>query len=192
MDTSRTVFKGTLVLSKVILISLLLVYSYRNVYTEFIVANPKKFLNESIILGAITSIPMTMLLLVRYGGFTIPLGIAVVTFMSFFFTNVIMEMSGQNAITYSDLGTELPVFKKSLSALAIPLVAMAYFIFDTGPGLGIVLFESVIFGIAGTIPAVIASKNRGKPLSTNNIMGHFLLFGFSQFILQLGGFYTYK
>ena len=172
-------------------------------------ANPKNFLSESILLGAMTSLPVLMLLLIRYGTMGLSLGVALATFMSFFFINVIMEMSGQNAINHSDpktlsdkaqeqlkkidAVTQLTVFKGALIVMAIILVVMAFFTFDTGPGLGFILFESVIFGLAGSIPAVVASKNRGTPLNTNNIIvNHFLLFGFAHFIFQLGGFYTYK
>ena len=203
------VFKGGIVLSKLVVIVLLLIYAYRNLYTSFVVSNPAAFLSESIMYGGATGIPVLIILLIRGNGLGISSTWALTAFMTFFFLNVIMELSGQNALNQSgdttltsDQQKQLQqvtnleqgnVFKGSVLLLGLVLVTMALLNQDTGPGIRYVIFESFIIGLAATVPSFFQAKDRGvdKPFNRTMIF-HFLLFAIGHLIFQLGGFYTLK
>lgn len=207
METSQ-VFKGGIVLSKVVVSVLLLVYAYRNLYTSFVTKNPAGFLSESILYGVATGIPVLMVLLIRGIDFGTSAAISFAAFMTFFFLNVIMEFSGQNALDQGDtsLSTEQKkqletvkkfeqgnVFKGSILIIGLLLVTLALFNQDTGPGLRYIFFESLIIGAAAVIPSYVQAKNRDSKNPFNRTMlYHFGLFTLGHIVLQLGGIYTLK
>ncbi len=206
--SAASVFKGGIVLSKLVVTVLLLVYAYRNLYTSFVTKNPAGFLSESILYGAATAIPFFIVLLIRQVSFGTSAGFAFAAFMTFFFLNVIMEFSGQNAINQGDttLTDEQKeqlkkvkdfeqgnIFKGSVLILGLVLIILALFNQDTGPGFHYVFFESLIIGFAAVLPSYVQAKNRGSVNPFNRTMlFHFVLFTIGHFILQLGGFYTLK
>ena len=211
MDVPFTakVFKGGIVLSKVIVSVLLLVYAYRNLYTSFLAKNPSAFLSESIIYGLATGIPVLMILLIRGIDIGTSAALSFAAFMTFFFLNVIMEFSGQNAINQGGDTTltdtqkaqleqvkkfeQGNLFKGSVFIIILALVTLALFNQDTGPGLRYIFFESVIIGLAAIIPSYIQAKNRDSKNPFNRTMFfHFGFFTLGHVILQLGGIYTLK
>jgi hypothetical protein len=204
---SRKVFQRGFIISKISLITILLVYAYKNLYINFISKEPKKFLNESLLLGSTLSSSLLVILFFRNASTSFSLNVALISFMTFFFINVLMEISGQNLINNSDTKSltdvqktqlghiniikQLDVFKGSVFVLGIILISLALLNRDMGPGLSILLFESVLFGVVGLIPGIYLSKNRGQKVNNNVLVKHFVLFAFVHIICQLGGLYTY-
>ena len=121
-----------------------------------------------------------------------------------------MEISGQNALNQhgeiTDLSSEQKnnlkrvsdiqqgnIFKGSAIIILILFLVLAFYNYDTGPGIGTVAIESIVFGLAGCAPSIMQSKNRNVPINANNtLVNHFLLFAGGHFVLQLGGMYTFN
>ena len=136
------------------------------------------------------------------------MNVALTAFMSFFFINVLMEISGQNLINNSDATSltdvqktqlghiniikQLDVFKGSVFVVSVILITLALLNRDMGPGVSILLFESILFGVTGILPGIYLSKNRGQKPNNNTLIKHFVLFAFIHIICQLGGLYTYN
>jgi len=207
IELARTVFKGSLVSSKVIFVALLIFFSYKNTYTQFISKSPREFITESMTIGGSMAIPVSLALLVRgYEKSQIAI-LATTAFATFFFLNVIMEMSGQNEINHApklsddqkkqmdivDSVKQLSLFKGSVIILGLILIALSFTVRDTGPGVSIILMESIIVGVCATFPAIMQSKNRQKRLNTSTIITtYFIPFAIGHLVLQLGGMYTFK
>ena len=205
---SRKVFQKGFIISKISLVTILLVYAYKNLYINFISKEPKKFLNESLLLGSTVSSSILLILLFRSASTNFSMNVALTAFMSFFFINVLMEISGQNLINNSDATSltdvqktqlghiniikQLDVFKGSVFVVSVILITLALLNRDMGPGVSILLFESILFGVAGILPGIYLSKNRGQKPNNNTLIKHFVLFAFIHIICQLGGLYTYN
>ena len=207
VETARTVFVGGLVLSKVVLITILIVFAYRNTYTTFIQKHPRQFLNESMLLGGSTAVPVALAMIVR--GY--PMGnvasYGIAAFSTFFFVNVLLELSMQNKIAHqkstlteteqaqaSAISSvkQLAFFEGAVFIVCALMLALAYAVRDTGPGPGVILIESIVVGLSAMIPAVVGDRNRNVPVNLKGALSYFVPFAVIHVILQLGGVYRFK
>lgn len=205
MNISAKGFDAILLVTKLVVVVTLLALSYVNTNTEFIQKEPKKFLNECIIIGAAAALSIFIIFLSRAGmGHLLGgLSISFTAFLLFFVLNLLSEYSGLNQVMSSPDKADEKVKgqfdkykKQALIAGAVIgglLLFLAVIVRSGEPPFtwGQIFMEGLLFGSINAGAMTYAAKNRGdsdKKIGTMFAASTVGLFGF-HLLLQGGGFY---
>jgi ribose/xylose/arabinose/galactoside ABC-type transport system permease subunit len=190
MDVSgtRKFFTYGTVMSKIVILILLIAFSYINADPSFISVNPKLFITESILSGALIGLPVMWIMTNRGVPFasTIPAGVS--AFMLFYLFHVFMEFSGGNK--EMNEGPKSNVTKWSLIIGGSLMLLISLVIHDFTPGFGTIMLETVVMAALGASLELYKAYNRGHKDHLKKFLKMFLLIGLTTLILQLGGLYT--
>ena len=205
-EASRRLFEAGVFGSKILLIILLLIFSFINADVSFLKDKPRMFLFETIVVGLSAAVPFIFIAMNRGKGFGDAASLGVTAFFVFFLFHIVMEFSGQNKAS-EDLTSkekkQQDVIKKIIKSKAVTYIAlfivvfmllMALLIRDIGPGIGVITREALFMALCGALPVVMIARDRGEKDHVKvfkDFMIHFGLFLAGHTALQLGGFYTH-
>lgn len=210
MHIASSLFEKGALFGKIFFVIALLFLSYMNTNTSFIEKEPKKFINECVILGAGAALTFAVVGISRGMSMMSILSICFSAFLIFFIFNVLAEISGANDFSpthtesSSKLTTTFQKYKKVIGIcvsiyLGLMLV-LAILVHDlpgivakssvSGPQLAI---EAFLFGLINALAIVYALKNRGASDTTiaTTTITMFVIFALTHVALQSGGFYTH-
>lgn len=207
MTVASKLFESGTIIGKVALLISVLFLSYMNTNTGFLEKEPKKFLNECVLIGAGAAVPFTLIAMSRGVGVFESLSLGFTAFLLFFIFNLLAEFSGMNQILSHDAknaSEKLQAQAKTLKQYILGvggffLIVMGILAFGLvrdlpGPSSYMVLFvEAFIFGACNALATVYSLKNRGadnKEIIKATI-AMFFVFGFGHIALQSGGFYEH-
>lgn len=198
------IFKGYLIIGKLIILVTLLILSFINGHKEYVEKNPRKFMWDSFAaggFGALGLVVIGMLRGVTDGAHLAEIGFT--TFLLLFTFNVFCEFSGFNTggeehkLTQGEhkiMKAKIPIAVMFLVGLAI-LFALAWNVqakakVSGNPIDNSKLFvEALIFGIASGAAQAVNSKNHGESAvkTTGMTIGATIFFAILYIALQNGG-----
>lgn len=210
MNIASSLFEKGALFGKIFFVIALLFLSYMNTNTSFIEKEPKKFINECVILGAGAALTFAVVGISRGMSVMNILSICFSAFLIFFIFNVLAEISGANDFSptttesSSKLTTTFQKYKKVIgicvSVYLGLMFVLALVVHDlpgiaakssvSGPQLAI---EAFLFGLINALAIVYALKNRGASDTTiaTTTITMFVIFALTHVALQSGGFYTH-
>ena len=197
------------------LLVLLLAGAVTNGHKEYIAENPRKFVWDSVAVGGLSALAIVLIAMMR-GRSDLWVQLAMISFLLFFFYNVVREISGFNSVT--DQAKLSQNEAKEAEVLKVPtviivmcgLIVMVFLATKArvllGPDApmgasfmtrwtpsGRLASEAAILGLATAIGEVIVAKNHGETFDSQVVVGgtNFMLFAFGHMLLQWGGFYSH-
>ena len=184
------------------LLVLLLAGAVTNGHKEYIEKNPRKFVWDSVAVGGLSALAIVIIAMMR-GRSDMWVQLAMISFLLFFFYNVVREMSGFNSITDPEKLTQNEA--KQAKVLKWPtliiflggLVLLSFLAFKAKvphpTGRGSLFAEAALLGLATAIGEVIVAKNHHETFDAQVFVGisNFALFAFGHLLLQWGGFYSH-
>ena len=200
IEQSRRIFTMGIVGSKIIVIILLLIFSFMNTEVSFVKEKPRMFVFESAVVGMSAAVPFTYIALNRGVelGRAILLGVA--AFLVFFLFHVGMEFSGENKaiIDENDQGVIENVFhfkgtKWIIGAIVVYMILLALVVRDVNIGVNTMLKEALLLATCGALPTIMIARNRDEKNGKKIAVDFFTYFGtfFAGHVaLQMGGVYT--
>jgi hypothetical protein len=197
------------------LLVLLLAGAVTNGHKEYIEKNPRKFVWDSVAVGGLAAFAIVLIAIMR-GRPDMWVQLAMISFLLFFFYNVVRELSGFNSVTDSKKLTQGEA--QQVRILKVPTVIIAFcglivLIFlavkarvllgpDAAPGASLITRwtpsgrlagEAALLGLATAIGEVIVAKNHHESTDAQVVVGgtNFVMFAFGHMLLQWGGFYSH-
>jgi hypothetical protein len=195
-------FANTIKFGKFALLLLLLTGSFVNGHKSYIQANPRKFVWDSFTVGALSSVAIVLIAMMR-NRTDLALNLAFISFFLFFTYNVFRELSGFNDVTETHKLTQgeaaqIRVMKwPTFVAVVLSAIVLGYMAYKAKvphpSGRGSLITEAVILGTLTAISEIVVAKNHGAHFDTVVITGlsNFVLFGGGHLLLQWGGFYNH-
>ena len=182
------------------LLVLLLAGAVTNGHKEYIEKNPRKFVWDSVAVGGLSALAIVIIAMMR-GRSDMWVQLAMISFLLFFFYNVVRELSGFNSLTDPEKLTQGEA--KQAKVLKWPTLVivlggaflLSFLAFQAKiphpAGRGSLFAEAAILGLATAIGEVIVAKNHGESFDGQVFAGvsNFMMFAFGHMLLQWGGFY---
>lgn len=186
-----------------------------NGHKEYISENPRKFVWDSFAVGGLSAVGIVIIAMMR-GRTDLWVQLAMISFLVFFFYNVIREISGFNAITkpaelsQAEKKEESVLKIPTMGIVAVGVILLTFMAFkarvllgpDAPAGAGFLTrwtpsgrlaLEAAIFGLATATAEVIVARNHGDSFDGQVMTGgsNFIMFFFAHLLLQYGGFYAH-
>lgn len=186
-----------------------------NGHKEYIAENPRKFVWDCFAVGGLSAVGFVIITMMR-GRTDLWVQIAMISFLVFFFYNVVREISGFNSITdHEKLSAneqkQVAVLKVPTGAIVvIGFILLSFMAFKArvllGPDSamdagfltrwtpsGRLAGEAAIFGISAAIAEVIVARNHDETFDGQVLAGggNFVVFFLAHLLLQYGGFYAH-
>ena len=197
------------------LLVLLLAGAVTNGHKEYIEKNPRKFVWDSVAVGGLSAVAIVLIAILRDRS-DLWVQLAMISFLLFFFYNVVREISGFNSVTDPEHLTQgeakqAKVLKWPTALIVLcGLIVMVFLAVkarvllgpDAAPGAsfmtrwtpsGRLAGEAAILGLATAIGEVIVAKNHGETTDAQIVVGgtNFMMFALGHMLLQWGGFYAH-
>jgi hypothetical protein len=197
------------------LLVLLLAGAVTNGHKEYIEKNPRKFVWDSVAVGGLSAVAIVLIAMMR-GRSDMWVQLAMISFLLFFFYNVVRELSGFNSITDPSKLTQGEAKQAKVlkwPTVIIVMCGLIVMIFlavkarvllgpDSAPGAsfitrwtpsGRLAGEAALLGLATAVGEVIVAKNHHESTDAQVAVGatNFMMFAFGHMLLQWGGFYSH-
>ena len=187
-STTTTIFMYSTLVTKIIILFSLVVFSYIHADTSFISVNPKLFITESILSGLLIGLPFMWMMHNRGVPWisTIPVGLT--CFTLFYLIHVFMEFSGANQQV--DEATQSKFIIWSTIIITSLLLLISLLVHDFTPSFGIILLETFVLALSGALLEVYKTYNRGHTDYMKKFLSIFGLISVTNLILQFGGVYS--
>jgi len=184
------------------LLVLLLAGAVANGHKEYIEKNPRKFVWDSVAVGGLSALAIVIIAMMR-GRSDLWVQLAMISFLLFFFYNVVRELSGFNSVADPEKLTQneakqVKVLKWPTLVIVLGGAALLTFLawkakVPHPAGRGSLFAEAALLGLATAIGEVIVAKNHHESFDAQVFVGvsNFMLFAFGHMLLQWGGFYSH-
>lgn len=194
-------FINTVKFGKFALLIMLFVLSLINGHKEYISQNPRKFMWDNFVVGAMASLAMVVIAYMR-GAPGVAVNLAFISFLLFFVYNVFRELSGFNTAFEKEKLTQGEALQVKhlkwpmVAAVGAGAVAMMYMAFRTQfphpKGTGWLMGEAAIFASLTAMAEVYVAWNHGEDRMAciKVLVVNFAMFFVAHIVLQMGGFYN--
>ena len=186
---TRKIFTYGALFTKILVLLLLIVFSYIHADPSFINSHPKLFITESILSGGLIAAPFMWIMHNRGipWASTIPIGVS--AFMIFYLFHVFMEFSGANR--ESEKATNSSFVKWTTIIVTSSLLVLSLLVHDFTPNFGTILLETGVISLSLSLLEIYKAHNRGHK---DYFSRFFKMFGFIvvvNLIFQFGGLYSH-
>lgn len=185
---TRKFFTYGTIASKILILLLLIVFSYVHVNPAFISKKPRTFLTESILTGAAVALPAVWILHNRGMPWMSTISVGVSAFMIFYLYAIFSEFSGANEAT--DKYAKNGVTQWIVIIIGIIMLTLSLVVHDFTPGFGTIFMETMVIGLSGASLELYKAYNRGHTDYVAKFVKMFGLISLTHIILQFGGLYT--